>query len=33
VLAWWERQKEVAARALEYDKDDPFEHTPPIFYV
>jgi hypothetical protein len=31
------RQKEIAARALEHrdadDQNDPFEQTPPIFYV
>jgi hypothetical protein len=34
-LAWWDRQKEIAARSLEADKPferDPFEEDAPIFH-
>jgi hypothetical protein len=39
VFAWWDEQKEIATRADqgEYDEadydDEPFEQSPPIFYV
>jgi hypothetical protein len=34
-LAWWDRQKEIAARSLEYGEPferDPFEEDVPIFH-
>jgi hypothetical protein len=35
-LAWWDRQKEIAARSLDYHprdaERDPFEADAPIFH-